>query len=116
MNLIEIDLIRTGDWTNMIGPLPIPDHLRTTYRVTVDRPEISGTFLYAIAMDRRLPTIKVPLRPQDEPAKLNLQELLDKAYQMGRYDRTDYSKPCDPPPSPEVEQWIERTLKLAGKR
>jgi hypothetical protein len=101
---------------NMIGEYSLSDHLRTTYRVTVDRPEIAGTFLYAIALDARLPNIKVPLRPQDEPAKLNLQELLDKAYQMGRYDRIDYSKPCVWPPTSEEEQWIDRTLRSAGKR
>ena len=34
-NLVEIDLIRTGDWTDMIGPYHVPAHARKTYRVTV---------------------------------------------------------------------------------
>lgn len=110
MNLVEIDLIRTGDWTDMIGPYLIPDPARTTYRVTVTQPEMSGPLHYPVSLYTKLPTIKIPLRPQDAPAKLNLQELIDKAYAMGRYDRIDYSKPCAPPfIGPEVE-WAEQIL------
>jgi hypothetical protein len=116
INLIEIDLIRTGDSKRMIGPYCVPLHLRTAYRVTVVQPELSGPYLYAIAMDAKLPTIKVPLRPQDTPAKLNLQELLDKAYQMGRYDRIDYSQRCEPQPQPEEEAWFDRATNAAGRR
>jgi hypothetical protein len=116
MNLVEIDLIRTGDWTNMIGRYHIPDHLRTTYRVTVEQPEATGPYLYPIAMDAELPTIKVPLRPKDTAAKLNLQELLDKAYQMGRYDRIDYSQPCVPRLVPEEQSWLEKRLNVADRR
>src|SRR5205085_317695 len=39
MNLVEIDLIRTGDWTEMIGPYLIPKRALTTYRVTVVEPD-----------------------------------------------------------------------------
>jgi hypothetical protein len=110
VNLVEIDLVRTGDWTEMIGEIPVPRHLRTTYRVTIEQPELSGPLLYAIPMEAKLPTIKVPLRLQDAPANLNLQELLEKAYQMGRYDRIDYSQPCFPPPTGEEKAWVGRAI------
>jgi hypothetical protein len=106
-NLVEIDLIRTGDWTEMIGPFHLPEYARTTYRVSVSQPEVLGPYLYPIAMNAKLPTIKVPLRLQDPPAKLNLQELLEKAYEMGRYDRIDYSKACVPYPKSGEIEWIE---------
>jgi len=115
MNLVEIDLIRSGDWTRMIGRYHVPQRLRTTYRVTIEQPEVAGPLLYAIPMDAKLPAIKVPLRPQDSPARLNLQELLEKAYQMGRYDRIDYSQPCFPRPTGEEEAWIVRALKEVRK-
>jgi hypothetical protein len=116
MNLVEIDLIRTGDWTRMIGRYHVPERFRTTYRVTIEQSDGKGPFLYPIPMDARLPKIKVPLRPQDAPAKLDLQELLDKAYQMGRYNRIDYSQPCWPPPKAEERAWFERALKTTTER
>lgn len=116
MNLVEIDLVRSGDWTDMIGPYVIPERGRTTYRVTVVRPELNGPLLYPISIRAKLPTIKVPLRPQDPPAKLNLQELIEKAYVMGRYNRIDYAAPCSPPFTGAEKEWADELLQAAGKR
>jgi hypothetical protein len=110
MNLVEIDLVRTGDWTRMIGPYLIPDRGRTTYRVTVMQSDLARPLHYPISIRRRLPTIKIPLRPQDPPAKLDLQELIEKAYAMGRYDRIDYDRPCSPPFIGPEEEWAEQIL------
>lgn len=110
MNLVEIDLIRTGDWTEMIGPYLVPDRGRTTYRVTVTQPELTGPLHYPISIRAKLPRIKVPLRPHDAPAMLDLQELIDKAYVMGRYDRIDYSKPCTPPFIGPEQEWASEIL------
>lgn len=110
MNLVEIDLIRAGDWTEMIGSFLIPERGMTTYRVTVTQPEMTGPLHYPISIRAKLPTIKIPLRPQDAPATLNLQELIDKAYAMGRYDRIDYSKPCSPPFEGPEQEWAEPIL------
>lgn len=110
MNLVEIDLIRTGDWTRMIGQFLIPERARTTYRVTVTTPESPGPFHYPISIRAKLPTIKIPLRPQDAPAKLNLQQLIEKAYVMGRYNRIDYSKPCKPPLEGPEKEWVGSVL------
>lgn len=114
MNLVEIDLIRAGDWTEMIGEHQIPDRAKTTYRVTVSQPDKRGLYHYPISIRSKLPTIKVPLRPQDEPAKLNLQELINKSYEMGRYNRIDYSKPCKPPFIGPEKEWAEEVLKSRG--
>jgi Protein of unknown function (DUF4058) len=114
MNLVEIDLIRTGDWTAMIGPFLIPEKARTTYRVTITEPELRGPLHYPISIRAKLPTIKIPLRPQDKPARLNLQELIDKAYTMGRYNRIDYTQPCTPPMIGPEKTWADELL--AGRQ
>ena len=117
MNLVEIDLIRTGDWTEMIGPYLIPERARTTYRVTVSQPELTGPLHYPVSIRSKLPSIRIPLRPQDKQAKLDLQELIDKAYVMGRYDRIDYSKPCTPPFVGPEQEWAQEILaKLPRER
>jgi hypothetical protein len=111
MNLVEIDLIRTGDWTEMIGPYSVPNVLATTYRVTVTQPELRGPLHYPIPLAAVLPNIKVPLRPTDTPARLNLQGLIAKAYTMGRYDRIDYSRPCSPPLEGSEKDWADGLIK-----
>lgn len=115
MNLVEIDLIRTGDWTEMIGPYAISESAITTYRVTIAQPDRVRLLHYPISIRAKLPTIKIPLRSQDTPARLNLQELIEKAYTMGRYNRIDYSRPCSPPFVGAEKEWGEAVLAAAGK-
>jgi hypothetical protein len=116
MNLVEIDLIRTGDWTDMIGPYIVPEPAVTTYRVTIVQPELPGPLLYPIPLAAKLPTVKVPLRSHDIPAKLNLQGLIEKAYTMGRYDRIDYNKPCSPPLEGPAKEWADALLRSRQTR
>jgi hypothetical protein len=78
--------------------------------VTVTQPELRGPLHYPIPLQTKLPTIKIPLRPQDPVANLNLQELIDKAYVMGRYNRTDYAKPCTPPLVGPDKTWAEQVI------
>jgi hypothetical protein len=110
VNLVEIDLVRAGDWTKMVGRYLVPKDAITTYRVTVTNAEEPEPYLYPIPLQARLPTIKVPLRPQDESALLNLQELIERAYLMGRYNRVDYTQPCDPPLQGSDKEWAEQIL------
>jgi hypothetical protein len=109
-NLVEIDLVRTGDWLEMIGPYIVPRNARTTYRVTVSTPDADGPYHYPIPLRSPLPSIIVPLRPQDSPATLELQKLIERAYQMGRYDRTDYTQPCKPPLEGPVKEWADALI------
>ena len=54
----------------------------------------------------RLPSIPIPLRRKDPEVRLDLQELVDLAYESGRYGRRlDYFKPLDPPLSEEDAAW-----------
>ncbi len=115
-NLVEIDLVRAGNWRRMIGEYSVPEPLRSTYRVTITMPDDEGPLHYAIWLHSKLPTIRVPLRPAEEPIKLNLQELIEKVYVMGRYNRIDYSEPCEPPLKGADATWADAQLKAAGKR
>jgi hypothetical protein len=116
INLVEIDLIRTGDWLDMIGDAYLPQRALTPYRVSVVDINRDKHLLYPIELRSRLPRIKVPLRAHDPVAVLDLQELLDHAYKMGRYNGIDYRKPCRPPLTGDDAAWAEQLLHEAGKR
>src|SRR3954470_4906303 len=65
VNLVEIDLIRAGDWTQMIEPQVVPADVRTPYRVNILAQDKTDLLLYPISLDRQLPTIAIPLRRND---------------------------------------------------
>jgi hypothetical protein len=111
INLVEIDLIRAGNWLSMIGSYIVPKDARTTYRVTVCSPQVRGPLHYPIPIGAKLPTIKVPLRPKETPAILNLQELIERAYVMGRYNRINYGEPCSPPLEGTEKEWLAELVK-----
>jgi hypothetical protein len=61
--------------------------------------------------------IRIPLRADDSDIVLDLQELIDQAYESGRYDRTiDYTIPPLPDLDPDDAEWADQLLKAAGKR
>ena len=115
VHFVEIDLVRAGDWSRMVSGSILLDDLRTTYRISVFPAGNDGMYLYPIPLTSRLPTIAVPLRPQDKPAVLALQGLLDQAYERGRYSGLDYSKPCSPPLTNAEAEVVRPLLKDAGK-
>lgn len=80
VNLIEIDLLRSGT-----APALDPDWPEGTYRVQVVNPEIGLTDFWAIGLDEKLPTIGVPLRPTDEVVPLDLQAVFAETYYFGMY-------------------------------
>ena len=61
--------------------------------------------MYEVSLRTRLPSIRIPLRQDDEDVRLPLQPLFDVAYANGRYDTLDYSKPPVPPLEREDELW-----------
>jgi hypothetical protein len=115
-NLVEIDLVRAGDWVSLIAPFHVPPTYQSTYRVSVLRAtQPDQAELYPIGLRQKLPTISVPLRPADADLSLELQRLLDRAYETGRYARTDYTRRLAPPLEGEDATWAEALLKAAGK-
>lgn len=115
-SLVEVDLVRAGVWWRMLPGYRVPPEHRSTYRATVKRAgEGTALELYRIWLDRRLPTVRIPLRPGEADVSLELQPLIDTVYRNGRFDRTDYSKPLDPPLEGEELAWAAVVLKAAGQ-
>jgi hypothetical protein len=116
VNLVEIDLLRAGGWVLATRMRMIPEAYRRPYRICVTRAARPFTAeVYRTALDRPLPTIRIPLRYEDADVPLNLQTLIDTAYVNGRYaDDIDYSKPPRPKLRGDDAQWAERMLMEKG--
>jgi hypothetical protein len=116
INLIEIDLVRKGQWAFSADEAILPSKERTTYMACVfraARPEFRA--FYRFPFREALPRIAIPLRPRDRDVVLDLQQVIDAAYEHGRYERTDYRRPLDPPLSPEESVWATELLEKAGR-
>lgn len=110
-NLVEIDLVRAGDWQRTFLPLVVPAKMHATYRAVIRRATDPGAAeYYAFPLRKALPRLAIPLRPTDKDIVLDLQALIDKVYENGRYDRTDYSKPPNPPLTPDELEWMQTLL------
>jgi hypothetical protein len=117
INIVEVDLVRAGRWRELLMPTIAPARLESVYRVVTRRVHPKARVeLYLISLRDRLPLIPVPLREGEKDVVLDLQPLVDQAYVNGRYDRTRYDVPCDPPLEPEDAVWAEALLRAAGRR
>lgn len=117
VNLVEIDLLRRGERILILRPAQIPPRHRTCYQACVWR-AAKPTFCEVIGISLRsaLPEISVPLRASDKDATLNLQALVELAYQNGRYDSIDYTTDPIPPLDADDAAWAHSLLKAKGKR
>jgi hypothetical protein len=117
-SLVEIDLNRFGTHT-LAFPL---DHLkpqgRTPYMACVRRATRRGKAeVYPMPLWESLPTVKVPLRPDDTDVPLNLQALVDQCYRNGAYEGTlNYAADPDPPLLGADEVWTAERLREKGLR
>ena len=102
----------------MIAPFRVRVADQTPYRVTIARAQPAGgpLAIYPIRVAERLPVIRVPLRPGEQDVTLDLKALIDQVYRNGRYDLSDYSRPCDPPLSGDEAAWADELLRAAGRR
>lgn len=115
VSLVEIDLLRAG---RPVLALPTGRRPRERWRVVVRRgwkPTLAE--LYEIPLRQPLPTIKIPLRQTDADVPLDLQALLDQAYDNGAYqDDLDYEAEPDPPLDPDDAAWLDALLREKGLR
>ena len=106
-NFVEIDLLRGGRRMPMEG-LPPCD-----YCAIVARPEERGRARYWTATLRHpLPSIPIPLRPEDGEVPLDLQKLLHETYDEAGFARdwSLYETPPAPPLSAEDAAWAAGVL------
>ncbi|TWU00796.1 DUF4058 family protein [Stieleria varia] len=118
VNTLEIDLIRGGKRT-------VPDaflHLlqetdSTMYLIVAGRAhDVEGREVYYSPIDKRIPVVGVPLRQTDEDVALDLQPLVDRCYQTGRYWQLAQRPLPEPEWIPAEKQWAEGLLAKAGLR
>jgi hypothetical protein len=116
VNVVEVDLVRGGGWRRLLGPHVCPAEAITAFRAVMRLPS-GDVFLHPMSLRAPLPSIRVPLRPNERPAELSLQLLIEQAYENGRYARTiDYRKPCEPALDTPDATWADELLKAAGRR
>jgi hypothetical protein len=118
VNLVEIDLLRAGPHTTAV---PLSRLKRAAgaafdYHVSVTVAGERRSFHVApIRLTDRLPAIGIPLDPDVTAVTADLQPLLDRAYNSGRYaDAVRYDRPPDPPLTPEQQAWAEGVLRAKG--
>ena len=110
---VEIDLLRAGLHTTAV-PLEELQRRAPNYRYHVcssGRAVLDHYIVAAVGLADRLPRVPVPLDPGVPPLFVELQPLLDRAYDTGRYARhLDYDHPLRPPLSPAEQAWAADIL------
>jgi hypothetical protein len=117
VNLVEIDLLRTGPHVTAVS---LPRLKRKAgpfdYHVSVAAPSLpDGYYAAPIQLADRLPAFAIPLDLDVPPVVVDLQPLLDRAYDTGRYaDEVGYTRPPDPPLTDEQRRWADGILREKG--
>ena len=71
--------------------------------------------LFPIRLGQRLPIIPIPLKPEDPDARLDLQAVLDSAYDRAGYDlEIDYRVEPEPPLEAPLAAWADELLRIQG--
>lgn len=118
VHLVEIDLLRGGRRIEPIERDKLRSDYRTPYLVTISRELHPGRHyeICRVPLEERLPVLCIPLRPGDDDALLDLQAVLNDAYDRGGYDIIDYRKPPKPPLEGAAAEWADQLLKQKGLR
>ncbi len=112
-HLVEIDLLRRGLPIPVYGGIPPHEYLVHVSRAD-RRPRAT---LWPIRLSQKLPPIKIPLKPEDGDAVLELQTVLDTAYDRAGYDlELNYKADPVPPLDPEWNASAQRHLQEKGLR
>lgn len=110
-NLVEIDLLRAGERLPMAGKLPPGDYYVYIGRAhRKPRCQVVGW-----PWRRRLPSIPIPLLPEDGETMVDLQEIFQTAYDQSFYEkRLPYNERIVPPFGTGEEAWAKERLKERG--
>lgn len=112
-HLVEIDLLRAGVAIHTRELLPPADYYVHVSR-KAKRPK---GIVWPILLTQRLPVISIPLRPEDEDAPLDLQEVLNTAYDRAAYDMAvNYRSEPVPSLNAAQQQWAHTLLQSRGLR
>jgi hypothetical protein len=117
VNLVEVDLLRSGTRVLTAHESQIPPSHRTPYRACVWRARSPLTAeVYGFSLRHPLPAIKVPLRKSDQDVLLELQPLVDQIHRNGAYRIMNYNDEPSPPLSGEDAKWADQLLREKSLR
>jgi hypothetical protein len=117
VNLVEIDLVRQGDYVLAVPLAELKPEQLATYMMCVYRDiQPDQMEIYRAPLQESLPNIPIPLRPGERDIPLQLQLLIDDCYRDGRYHRTDYQVPPKATFATADTAWIDACLRDAGRR
>ncbi|MBD2311244.1 DUF4058 family protein [Desertifilum sp. FACHB-1129] len=107
-NLVEIDLIRAGIPMTIIGKVQ-PSDYRLIVSRSSQRPQAD---LYDFDLREPIPSVPLPLRPEDEEPLIELQAIVQGVCDRAGYnERIDYSQPVPPPKlSNTTQQWLDKLI------
>ena len=102
IHLVELDLLVGGE--RIAPPFELP---RGDYFAIVARGDRLGECqVYPWTVRDRLPTIRIPLKPGDSEAVVNLQEAFETAFERGGYGaQVDYATPPSAPLAEADIRW-----------
>jgi hypothetical protein len=101
-NLVEIDLLRSGQRMPSATPIPMADYLTIIVRAD----QFPQADVWARSLQEPLPIIPVPLKPGDGTVPLDLQACLCHVYdQAGYRNRIRYDRPPTIPLAPTDGEW-----------
>ena len=105
-NLVEIDLLRTGE------PQPMAGGIASDYRILVSRANRRpAAELYPFNLREPLPRFLLPLNSGDREPVVNLQDILVQVYREAALDLAiDYTQPPVPAVSDEDFAWIQSLI------
>jgi hypothetical protein len=125
-SLIELDFLRDGErmFTHVmvkdfVARLdPSPDYLVTINRGWRGVDGVAAYQFFPVLVTESLPCIPVPLRRGQEELPLDLQFVMNRAYDDGPYRRgaVDYSQPPRPPLPADFAAWAKKCLSQAAEK
>ena len=107
VHVVEIDLLRGGPRLPLID-IPACDYLVSVSRAE-ERPRVG---LWPIGLRDQLPSIPIPLRSGDSDAKLDLKQVLDRAYDGAGYETYIYDGSPQPPLRDEDADWARKFIPM----
>ncbi len=106
-HLVEIDLLRRGRHVLAVPSTGAREHGAFDYLVSINRwPNRKRFELLPCRLREPLPRIAIPLRDPDADAPLDLQKILEQAYDEGGYMfRVLCDQPCEPRLRNDDQHW-----------
>jgi len=112
-HFVEIDLLRDGEPLVAAEVLPKGDYF---VHVSQKGRRPKG-LVWPIRLPQRLPTVPIPLKPEDGDTPLDLQSVLNTAYDRAAYDLdVNYRRHPTPPLTDEYTSWADDLLRGKGLR